>query len=115
MRTARSALDIVIAPLEPLTFRLVLPTGVLPVTSSLAGVASGGAWRATYVAPPSTGTSVHLTFRRRTAADLASAALIILTPGVPGSRAGGWPAWLLRERATWKASSLRVVSLGVGE
>ncbi len=109
------ALDIKITPLEPLTFRLVLPTGVLPVTSSLAGVTSGGAWRATYVAPPSTGTTVHLTFRRRTSADLASAALIILTPGVPGSRAGAWPAWLLRERATWKASSLRIVSLGVGE
>jgi hypothetical protein len=110
----RMTLDVTIVPRLPLAFRLSLPAGVRPSTSSLAGVVDRDVWQATYVAPPPAGVIVHLTFEGRSTADLQGAAVLFVVAGVPGDARGGWPAWLPRERDAWHARTMLIETVGAG-
>ena len=55
-------LNVTIVPRVPLAFRLSLPPGLRPSTSSLTGTVARDVWQATYVAPPAAGVIVHLVF-----------------------------------------------------
>jgi len=109
--TARAAdgttsLDVTIVPRVPLVFRLSLPPGLRPSTSSVTGIVERDVWQATYVAPPAGGVIVHLVFDRRSPTDLRGTTLLFVTSGVPGDPPGAWPAWLPRERDAWHARTM---------
>jgi len=107
----RLNLDLSVVPREPVVVRVVLPPGVRPDTSSIAGVIGGAdRWSATYVAPPTSGLDAHLVFAGITAADLRQTAVVIITHGLPGAAgATGRPAWLSTARAAWRTRSYFVV------
>ena len=106
----QTALDVEIVPRGPLAVRLTLPAGVRPARSSAAGVVVGGAWRATFVAPPAAGLTIHLEFDRPDV-DLAGATLTWSTSGVPTATGGDWPGWLPRERTTWRATTVVIQTI----
>ena len=110
----RMTLDIRIVPRVPLTFRLSLPAGVRPSTSSLAGTVARDVWRATYVAPPPAGVLVHLAFEGRSPADLSGTTVLFAISGVPADAPGAWPAWLPRERDAWHARTMMIETVGAG-
>ena len=95
-----------IVPRVPLVFRVSLPPGLRPTTSSLTGTVERDVWQATYVAPPAAGVMVHLVFDRRSPADLRGTTLLFVISGVPGDAPGAWPAWLPRERDAWHARTM---------
>jgi hypothetical protein len=102
--------DLSAVPREPLVVRIVLPPGMVPETSSIAGVVSGDRWSATFVAPPASGLEAHLTFAGRTPADLQQAAIVLITHGLPGAAdARGLPARLPTARAAWRTRSYIIV------
>jgi hypothetical protein len=103
-----TSLDVTIVPRVPLTFRLSLPPGLRPSTSSLAGIVERNVWQATYVAPPSAGVIVHLVFDGRSRVDPRGTTVLFVISGVPGDAAGGWPAWLPRERDAWRARTMLI-------
>ncbi|MFI5177328.1 MAG: hypothetical protein ACHQO8_02125, partial [Vicinamibacterales bacterium] len=107
----RTTLDVTIVPRTPLTVRLSLPPGVRPATSSVAGVVTGGAWRATYVAPPPEGLVVHIAFDGEVANELARTTIVLIAAGVPAGAPGAWPPWLPRERATWRSRTFIIKDL----
>lgn len=107
-------LDVTIVPRALLTFRLVLPTGLRPSSSTLAGSIVDGTWRATYVAPPTSGVTIRMTFDGAGRVDLSGAAIMFTTAGLPASAAEPWPAWLARDRAAWRARTILIEPLGVG-
>ena len=109
-----TTLDVTIVPRVPLAFRLSLPAGIRPATSSLAGTTAHDVWHATYIAPPAAGVIVHLTFKDRTPADLNGSAVLFVLSGVPGDAPGSWPAWLPRERDAWHARTMLIETIGVG-
>ncbi|HKV99248.1 MAG TPA: hypothetical protein VJN96_05465, partial [Vicinamibacterales bacterium] len=118
-KTTRAAdgtatLDVTIVPRVPLAFRLSLPAGVRPSTSSLTGTVARDVWQATYVAPPAAGVIVHLSFAGRSPADLAGTTVLFVTSGVPGDAPGVWPAWLPRERDAWHARTMVIERVGSG-
>ena len=88
----------------------VLPHGVSPVQSSLAGVMRQGRWRATVAPPPPGG----LTWRARLTgldpARLREMRVVAVRTGLPDG--GGWqglPPWIRTDHATWFARSQFVV------
>jgi len=107
----QTSLDVTIVPHTPLTVRINLPPGLRPSVSSAAGAEMGGSWRVTYVAPPSSGVTMHLVFDGHALADLAGSTVVLITAGVPASAPGAWPSWLPRERATWRARTFIVTDL----
>jgi len=113
-RDGLTTLDVTIVPRVPLVFRLSLPAGIRPATSSLAGVMTRDVWHATYIAPPAAGVIVHLTFNDRTSADLSGTAVLFVVSGVPGDAPGSWPAWLPRERDAWHARTMLIETIGIG-
>ena len=94
------------------TVTLVLPPGVRPVESSIAGVMRGRHWQASFTAPPPGGAVFRI---RLGAADLGSlpdARIIITTAGLPGTDGlPGLPSWLPREQAAWSARSIVVLAI----
>ena len=115
-RTAdgRTSLEVTIVPHMTVAFRLSLPPGVRPATSSLAGTVTRDVWHATYVALPAAGVIVRLTFDGRSPADLRGTTVLFVTAGVPSDTPGNWPAWLPRERDAWHARTMVIESVGVG-
>jgi hypothetical protein len=107
-------LDVTIVPRALLTLRLVLPAGLRPSSSTLAGAVVDGTWRATYVAPPTSGLTIRMTFDGQDRVDLNGAAIMFTIAGVPASAAERWPAWLTRERAAWRARTILIEPLGAG-
>ena len=99
-------LNVTIVPRVPLAFRLSLPPGLRPSTSSLTGTVARDVWQATYVAPPAAGVIVHLVFDGRSPVDLRGTTVLFVTSGVPGDAPGAWPAWLPRERDAWHARTM---------
>jgi len=107
-------LDVTIVPRTLLTVRLVLPAGVRPSTSTLAGVVIDRTWRGTYVAPPPAGLTIRMTFDEREAIDLRGGLLMFTSAGVPAEAGEVWPAWLTRERTAWRARTIVIEPLGAG-
>jgi hypothetical protein len=106
----RLSLNLSIVPREPVAVRIVLPPGVRPESSSIAGVVGADRWSATYVAPGASGLDARLTFAGITAADLQQTAVVLVTHGLPGAAdATGRPAWLSTARAAWRTRSYFVV------
>jgi hypothetical protein len=106
----RLTLNLSIVPREPVAVRIVLPPGVRPESSSIAGVVGADRWSATYVAPGASGLDARLTFAGITAADLQQTAVVLVTHGLPGAAdATGRPAWLSTARAAWRTRSYFVV------
>lgn len=102
------ALDITVTPqTEGLDVSFVMPAGLIPTTSNLAGVVRDGRWRATFVAPPPEGITLRVTFGGDAATDLAGTSVVIGTSKLPGG--AGWqhlPSWLPRERSVWSGRAL---------
>lgn len=100
------ALDITVKPqTEGLDVSFVMPPGLIPTTSNLAGVVRDGRWRATFVAPPPEGIALRVTFGAE--ADLAGISVVIGASYLPGG--SGWqhlPSWLPRERSVWSGRAL---------
>ncbi len=107
-------LEFTIVPRALLTFRLVLPAGLRPWSSTLAGSVVDRAWRATYVAPPPTGLTIRMTFDGQDRVDLSGGAIMFTTAGVPEGASEPWPAWLTRERIAWRARTIVIEPLGAG-
>jgi hypothetical protein len=107
-------LDITVAPRALLTFRLLLPAGLQPSTSTLAGAVVDGTWHATYVAPPMSGLTIRMTFDGQDRVDLNGGAIMFTTAGVPGSPGESWPAWLSREHTAWRARTVLIEPLVAG-
>jgi hypothetical protein len=111
----RLNLDLSIVPRESVVVHIVLPQGVRPESSSIAGVVVGDRWSGTYVAPPASGLDVHLAFAGRVPADLQQTAVVLITHGLPGAAdATGRPAWLSTARAAWRTRSYFIVSAAPG-
>jgi hypothetical protein len=109
----RARLEVTIVPHALTAARLVLPEGVRPATSSLAGVVRGGRWMAAYAAVPAAGLTIHLTFGGLDPSLLGGAVVVFTVAAVPGSTGGSvLPAWLPTADATWLVRSTRIVSAG---
>ena len=107
----QARLDVTIVPRVPLTVRLTLAAGIRPVSSSVAGVVNGNSWRATYVAPPAPGLTLHLVVDEGAVARLSEASVVLITTGVSDA-SGGWPAWLPREHAAWHSTTVMIDTIG---
>jgi hypothetical protein len=103
--------DVLIMPRALISARLVLPAGLVPRRSSLAGVVVDNRWMATYVAVPSAGLHVKLEFANTLPASLAGSLVAASLPGLPtGSGGFGLPSWLPSGPASWEARSIFIVS-----
>jgi len=108
-------LRVILTPRTLVSARLVLPTGVLPIRSSLAGVVQRGQWMATYVAVPAAGLEVRVEFSHGTSREaLAGAVVLVTVPGLPasGSTETGRPSWLSDREgrpATWQTRSVFIL------
>jgi hypothetical protein len=94
------------------TVALVLPPGVTPIESSVAGVVRSKRWHALFTAPPPGGAVFRLRLRAADASSISDARLIVQTAGLPG--AGdfpGLPSWLPRERSAWWTRSVVVMAI----
>jgi hypothetical protein len=110
---SRTTFAVEVVPGEPLIARVVLPQGVTPLDSSLAGVVQAGRWSATYIAVPRTGLTVRMTVDRSAAAELSHALVVLTMPGLPGGEGPRrLPPWLPQETATWTARSIFVLPAG---
>ena len=86
---------------------LVLPEGVAPIDSSVAGTMRSKRWQALFAAPPPGGAVFRLRLRAADAGSLAGARVIVQTAGLPGGEGtAGLPPWLPRERSAWSARSV---------
>jgi len=95
------------------TVTLVLPKGVTPIESSMAGMDRKGRWQASFTAPLPGGAVFRLRLRAADVGSLANARVVILTMGLPGGGDGfpGLPSWLPRERSAWSAGSVVVLPI----
>ena len=115
----RVSLRVILSPRTLVSARLVLPAGVRPVRSSLAGVVERGQWMATYVAVPAAGLEVRVEFTQGMAREtLAGTVVLVTVPGLPasGSIEGARPSWLSDLQggpATWQTRSLFIVPVAV--
>ncbi len=102
----RTALEIVVAGREPFAARVVLPEGVVPAESTLAGRITDGRWTGMYVAPPPPGLNVKMTFDKLRPGALDNTVVVVTVTGLPGGTGRlRLPEWLPQERATWWARS----------
>ncbi|MGH9163327.1 MAG: M28 family peptidase [Vicinamibacteraceae bacterium] len=105
-------LEIAVTPrARGLTVTFVLPRGVRPITSNLAGTIRDDRWQATMIAPPTDGVVLSTRLADVPLDTLQKAAVIIVQPGLPGGR--GWqrlPGWLPQDRFVWTARSIYLVS-----
>ena len=106
----RTIVNLLIVPRALIAARVVLPAGIVPVQSSLAGVVVNNRWMATYVAVPSAGLNVHLEFVNTLPSALAGSVVAISLPGLPlGGASFGLPTWLPKGPASWEARSIFIV------
>jgi hypothetical protein len=102
---AGTVLTIAVLPKEPaLSVSFVLPAGLTPARSNFPGVARGGRWTATFVAPPPEGIQWQASFANAAPDQLRAIRVAVTTSGLPG--APGWqriPAWLPQDRMVWNA------------
>ena len=106
------ALAVSIRAKEYLWATIVLPVGIAPRESSLAGIVSGGQWRATYVAPAGSHFEVRLLIDGRDAAAVVRTAVLLNTYAVPDAAAGRRvPAWAPAENITWQPRGLYVLAV----
>jgi hypothetical protein len=111
----RRVVEISIVPHENVTARVVLPGGLVPVESSLAGQVADKQWSASYVALPPSGLGVRLTLDDPSADALRSVAVVLTVRGLPGGASVlNLPSWLSDERSTWQVRSVYVVSAAPG-
>ena len=104
---------VTVVPRKPWsTVTLVLPAGVRPVDSSVAGVVRGERWQASFTAPPAGGAVFRLRLRAADVALLSDARVVIQTAGLPGAADfPGLPSWLPREHSAWSARSIVVLAI----
>jgi len=111
----RVIVRVILTPRTLVSARLVLPTGVRPARSSLAGVVQRGQWMATYVAVPAAGLEVRVEFTRDVSREtLAGTVVLVTVPGLPvsGATQGSRPSWLsdlAGAPATWQTRSLFIL------
>lgn len=105
-------LEIAVTPrARGLTVTFVLPRGVRPVTSNLAGTIRDDRWQATMIAPPADGVVLSARLGNVSLDALQKAAVVIVQSGLPGG--AGWqglPGWLPQDRFVWTARSIYLVS-----
>ena len=107
-------LEILITPREYIGAQIVLPAGIVPATTSLAGRLVDGRWTATFIGVPESGLTVRLGFDSgATAAQAMTGGAVMLTSrGLPGGSGPlGQPDWLPRAQATWRARSIWIMPL----
>ncbi|MEZ5318053.1 MAG: M20/M25/M40 family metallo-hydrolase [Vicinamibacterales bacterium] len=108
----RLDVSVTVTPRALVSLQILLPPGVAPSRSSLAGRVSRGRWTATYATVPEGGLTVGLTFDGLDAAALAEAAVVLTTATVPGASAPAEPPpWLSRERSAWTTRAVFVEPL----
>ncbi len=91
------------------TVTLVLPEGLAPIDSSVAGVVRARRWQASFTAPPPGGAVFRLRLRAADVGSLSQARVVIQTAGLPGGGDfPGLPSWLPRERSAWWTRSIVV-------
>ena len=94
------------------TVTLVLPAGVRPIDSSIAGAVRGRRWQAAFTAPPAGGAVFRLRLRGADLGSLPDARVIIQTAGLPGADGlPGLSSWLPRERIAWSSRSIFVLPI----
>jgi hypothetical protein len=104
-------LDLTIVPRENLVAQVVLPQGLVPRDSSLAGSVGSDRWSGAYVAPPAAGLVITMTFDRWTAAEPPQVLVALTTVGLPGGsgRLELLP-WLPQATATWRPRSVFIIA-----
>ena len=93
-----------------LALSFVLPDGIIPARSSLAGAPRLGRWTAAFIAPPAEGVSWHASFAGTDPSRLRDVVVAVTDSGFPNG--GGWqrlPSWVPGERAVWSAAATWVV------
>jgi len=102
-----------IVPRELTSAHLILPPGVEPRESSLAGRLVAGRWTAVYAAVPAGGLTVRLVLDdvARVEAGLVIAFVTATVPG--GSAAAPLPDWVPRRRSTWSTRAVFVVPVAL--
>jgi hypothetical protein len=105
-------LEVTVAPrARGLSVTFVLPRGIRPITSNLAGTIRDDRWQATMIAPRADGVVLRARLANVSLDALQKAAVVIVQPGLPGGT--GWqrlPAWLPQDRFVWTARSVYLVS-----
>jgi hypothetical protein len=101
---AGTEISMTVVPKQPgLVFVFVLPEGVRPVRSNLAGAIVAGRWRAAYAAAPPEGVTWRASFAGVADARFSKAQAAVVSARFPGGQ--GWqslPAWLPQEHAVWQ-------------
>jgi len=103
-------LQIAIVPRDVMTVTIVLPPGVRPEASNHPGVFVGGRWRASLAAIPETGETVHILFASPIP-NLTDARAVVTTFRASAEPSATLPSWLVTDRRTWNARSVRIVPL----
>jgi hypothetical protein len=94
------------------TVALVLPPGVTPIESSVAGALRSKRWHALFTAPPPGGAVFRLRLRATDVVSLSDARVMVQAAGLPGaSDLPGLPPWLPRERSSWWTRSVMVLAV----
>jgi hypothetical protein len=106
----KTELDVTVMPkMESLHATFILPAGVEPLQANLAGVQNAGAWRARFLAMPSTGVAFRATVPTAQAARLAETTVLLIASRLPGADQPRWPVWLPRDRTEWMLTTQWIV------
>lgn len=96
-----------------LAISFVLPAGITPARSSLAGALRLGHWTAAFIAPPAEGIAWRASFAGVNPARLREIRVAVTDSGFPGGTGPQrLPAWLPQERTVWSAAATWVVPAG---
>ena len=105
-------LNVSVVPQEPgLHVRFVLPPGLTPLRTSLPGVAHGGRWIATFVAPPAEGIAWEAVLPAEAAGRTGEVLVAVTSSRFPGG--AGWqrlPPWLPQDLAVWSGAATWVLA-----
>jgi hypothetical protein len=106
-------LSVTVVPRQPgVTVSFILPEGVMPARSNLAGTQRLGRWAATYVALPPDGVAFRAGVGAAHAGRLRDLKILATTYGFPTGT--GWqalPEWLPQEFCVWSGAASWVLSL----
>jgi hypothetical protein len=106
----RVSVEITIDPREYLWSTVVLPAGVAPLESSIAGRRQGDVWRATLVTPPGGPAVVRVVVDSSHAGVVGEARVMLQTFSVPGAASGSRvPPWVPAVATTWQPRGLYVI------
>jgi hypothetical protein len=100
--------EVIARPSEPgSTISFIVPSGIVPLQSNLAGARRGaGPWTARYVGPLPDGVAFRCSFGAGDDVRLTQLIVAFNTPRLPGG--GGWqrlPAWLPQDQTVWAANA----------